>query len=241
MCCRAIRRPGIIRSSANPKESYTLLNREAPEFVRFVNPSDYRVARRSLRRLPPARDPGGGALADGDRRDVLGGASYNNGILPYKNLHPRRGLYPRRPAGEGRVARQAAGHRHRRRRSSAARCRRSIPLPTWQVMPPADIFRVFERGGRTIGTQFPEIGLPNSTGEIQRLEEPGRPDIRQSNRGPGTGLRVAIPVLNIHKTRLNDPFMWFMGTNDQPGDYRQSGCAGLPRGLCQRPRAARTA
>jgi hypothetical protein len=33
-------------------------------------------------------------------------------------------------------------------------------------------------------------------------------------------------VLNIHKTRLNDPFMWFMGTNDQPGDYRQSGCAG---------------
>ena len=41
----------------------------------------------------------------------------------------------------------------------------------------------------------------------------------------GTGLRVAIPVLNIHKTRLNDPFMWFMGTNDQPGDYRHSGCA----------------
>ena len=33
-------------------------------------------------------------------------------------------------------------------------------------------------------------------------------------------------MLNIHKTRLNDPFMWFMGTNDQPGDYRHSGCAG---------------
>src|SRR3569623_759255 len=101
-----------------------------------------------------------------------------------------------------------------------------LPLPAWQVVPPADIFRVFERGGRNIGTQFPEIGLPDSTGSIQRLEEPGRPDIRQSNRGPGTGLRVAIPVLNIHKTRLNDPFMWFMGTNDQPGDYRNSGCAG---------------
>ena len=93
-------------------------------------------------------------------------------------------------------------------------------------MPPADIFRVFERGGRNIGTEFPEIGLPDSTGDIQKLEEPGRPDIKQSNRGTGTGLRVAIPVLNIHKTRLNDPFMWFMGTNDQPGDYRQSGCAG---------------
>ena len=31
-------------------------------------------------------------------------------------------------------------------------------------------------------------------------------------------------MLNIHKTRLNDPFTWFMGTNDQPGDYRSSGC-----------------
>ncbi|MEP2180470.1 MAG: hypothetical protein ABJI04_11090, partial [Marinomonas sp.] len=85
--------------------------------------------------------------------------------------------------------------------------------------------RVFERGGRTINSQFPEIGLPNPTGSIQRLEEPGRPDLKQSNRGPGTGLRVAIPVLNIHKTRLNDPFTWFMGTNEQPGDYRHSGCA----------------
>ncbi len=34
-------------SSANPEDSYTLLNREAPEYVRFVNPGDYRVARES--------------------------------------------------------------------------------------------------------------------------------------------------------------------------------------------------
>jgi hypothetical protein len=34
-------------SSANPQRSYTLLNREAPEYIRFVNPSDYRVARES--------------------------------------------------------------------------------------------------------------------------------------------------------------------------------------------------
>ena len=71
----------------------------------------------------------------------------------------------------------------------------------------------------------PRSACPTRLGSIQRLEEPGRPDLKQSNRGPGTGLRTAIPVLNIHKTRLNDPFMWFMGTNDQPGDYRHSGCA----------------
>ena len=34
-------------SSANPKQSYALLNKESPAFVRFVNPSDYRVARQA--------------------------------------------------------------------------------------------------------------------------------------------------------------------------------------------------
>src|SRR3546814_15140668 len=95
-------------------------------------------------------------------------------------------------------------------------------------MPPSDVFRVFERGGRNINTQFPEIGLPNPTGSIKRLEEPGRPDLQQSNRGPGTGLRVAIAILNPHKTSRNDPYMWFMGTNNQPGDYTQSDCAACP-------------
>ena len=32
-------------SSATPERTYTLPNRENPEFIRFVNPSDYRVAR----------------------------------------------------------------------------------------------------------------------------------------------------------------------------------------------------
>ena len=100
------------------------------------------------------------------------------------------------------------------------------PMPAWEVTPPADVFRVFERGGRNIVNLFPETGLPGALGQIQRLEEPGRPDLRQSNRGPGTGQRIAVPLLNMHKTRLNDPYMWFMGTNDNPGDFRASGCAG---------------
>src|SRR3954451_7301985 len=32
-------------SSATPPAAYTLLNRESPEFVRFINPGDYRIAR----------------------------------------------------------------------------------------------------------------------------------------------------------------------------------------------------
>ncbi len=80
------------------------------------------------------------------------------------------------------------------------------PLPAWETIKPGDIFRVFERGGRNISNLFPETGLPNALGLLQRIEEPGRPDFRQSNRGPGTGARIAVPVINITKTRLNDPF-----------------------------------
>lgn len=210
-------------SSANPKRGYTLLNREAPEYIRFVNPGDYRVAREACGacHLPVIEAAERSLMASGAM--LWGGAAYNNGIVPFKNYifgeaYTREGL-PAKIVAPG----NPPGKLTKRQKARGALAE-LYPLPRWQVTPPGDIFRVFEGGGRNIGTQFAEIGLPNPTGSIQRLEEPGRPDLKQSNRGPGTGLRVAIPVLNIHKTRLNDPYMWFMGTNDQPGDYRSSGC-----------------
>ncbi len=210
-------------SSANPPRTYALLNKEAPEFVRFINPGDLRVAREACGscHLPVIEASERSLMATGAM--LWGGAGYNNGIVPFKNYifgeaytregEPAKVVSPGTPPGTV-TPRQAA------RGALGA----MYPLPRWNVIPPADVFRVFERGGRTIGSAFSEVGLPNVAGSIQRLEEPGRPDLKQSNRGPGTGLRVAIPVLNIHKTRLNDPFLWFMGTNDQPGDYRHSGC-----------------
>ena len=212
-------------SSANPERSYTLFNKESPEFVRFTNPSDYRVARDSCGacHLNVIEAAERSLMASGAM--LWGGASYNNGIVKLKNYalgeaytrtgEPAKIVSPGEPHGTVTPEQKARGA-----------LPALYPLPSWQVIPPGDVFRVFERGGRNVSTQFAEVGLPNPTGSIQRLDEPGRPDLKQSNRGPGTGLRVAIPVLNIHKTRLNDPFMWFQGTNDQPGDYRQSGCAG---------------
>ncbi len=206
--------------SENPKRSYTLLNKEAPEFIRFVNPSDYRVARQAcgachLRVIEAAERS---IMATGAM--LWGGAAYNNGILPYKNY-----IVGEAYTHNGEPAKLSSPGTLTEAQKAKGMLPELYPLPTWHVIPPADVFRVFERGGRNVLTQFAEVGLPNATGLTQRLEEPGRPDIRQSNRGPGTGLRAAIPVLNIHKTRLNDPFTWFMGTNDQPGDYRSSGCA----------------
>jgi LVIVD repeat len=211
-------------SSAKPQRTYTLLNRESPAFIRFMNPSDFRVARdtcgachaeiieQSVRSLHAT-----GAM-------LWGGASYNNGILPNKPTILGEAYTP-----EGQAA-TLTGPKIPPQLQEYARDAGIVPqiypLPSWETFKPADIFRVFERGGRNIGNLFPETGLPDATGRLQRLEEPGRPDFRQSNRGPGTGARIAVPLINITKTRLNDPVLWFMGTNDQPGDYRESGCAG---------------
>ena len=208
-------------SSAKPERTYTLLNRESPEFVRFMNPSDYRVAGEACGACHQD-------VIEASRRSLhatnamfWGGAAYNNGILDAKNYILGES-YDRNGVGtllkgpdilDPKVA------------FDANILPQLYPLPAWETVKPADVFRIFERGGRNISNLFPETGLPDASGELQKLEEPGRPDFRQSNRGPGTGSRIGIPVLNIAKTRLNDPHLWFMGTNDQPGDYRQSGCA----------------
>jgi len=208
-------------SSRNPEGSFTLLDRESPEFIRFVNPGDYRVAREACGacHLPIIEAAERSLMSTGAM--LWGGAAYNNGILPFKRYVTGE-AYTR----EGVPALLKAPVEPDDNMKAKGVLETLYPMPAWEVVPPADVFRVFERGGRNINSTFPETGLPSSLGNIARLEEPGRPDIRQSNRGPGTGLRIAVPVLNIHKTRLNDPFSWFLGTNDQPGDYRSSGCSG---------------
>ena len=207
-------------SSANPKQSYTLLNYESPAFIRFVNPSDYRVASKAC---GACHQP----IIDANIRSMMatgamlwGGAAYNNGILPYKNY-----ILGESYTEDGEAAMITGAPVDPELAAKHGILPALYPLPTWENVEPGDVFRVFEKGGRNILNLFPETGNPNVVGQIQRLEEPGRPDIRQSNRGPGTGARISVPLINIHKTRLNDPFTWFLGTNDQPGDYRSSGCA----------------
>jgi len=206
-------------SSANPEGSYTLLNKEAPEYIRFINPGDYRVARLACGacHLP---------IIQASERSLMstsamlwGGAAYNNGILPFK----------RYILGEALTADSLPATLKNPVPVNPHMTEMGIlpslaPLPAWETTPPGDVFRVFERGGKVINSLFPEVGLPNSTGLVQRLDEPGRPDIKQSNRGPATGSRISVPVINVTKTRLNDPHLWYLGTNEQAGDYRSSGC-----------------
>lgn len=69
------------------------------------------------------------------------------------------------------------------------------PLPRFEITQPGNVLRVFERG-----------------------------DNRLSPRGLGTLNRTDPVFQGLQRTRLLDPILSFPGTNDHPGDYRQSGC-----------------
>src|SRR5262245_58815090 len=208
----APRCPEAWKSSANPVRSYTLLNQESPEFVRFVNPGDLRVAHISC------------GTASCHPKEVLqnrksmmthgcmlwGAALYNNGAVPNKwtrygesyGMHgaPQR-LQTVPPPTEDEVRRKGV-------------LPYLDPLPRFEITQPGNILRIFEPGGRF----RPEVGIP------ERAEEPGRPRARLSNRGLGTENRTDPVFIGLQKTRLLDPTLNFLGTNDHPGDYRSGGC-----------------
>jgi hypothetical protein len=205
--------PDRWKTSANPEESYTLLNKENPDYVRFVNPGDLRVAQTSC------------GNTDCHPRDVhyvsksmmttgallWGAALYNNGGFPLKNYrfgeaYSVNGVPQRLQTVPGPTAQET---------KDKGILPYLDPLARWEITQPGNILRTFERGGRKAG----EVGLPSQE------EDSGRPTQNLlSPRGLGTNLRTDPVFLGLQKTRLLDPMLSFLGTNDQPGDYRSSGC-----------------
>jgi hypothetical protein len=200
-------------SSANPVRSYTLLNHEDPRFIQFVNPGDLRIADRTC----------GACHADIVRRvrtsmmthgaQLWAAALYNNGSYPHKTAR----------FGESYSASGIPQHIYTVPPPSTAERTRGVldsldPLPRWEVTQMGNLLRAFERGGKVQRAEL-EPGLPNP------LEEPGRPDMKLSDRGLGTQLATDPVFLGLQKTRLLDPILSFMGTNDHPGDFRSSGCS----------------
>ena len=149
-------------SSANPERSYTLLNREAPEFIRFMNPSDFRVVRESCGACHAEIIEASVRSLHATSAMFWGGASYNNGILDSKNYilgesysREGAGVLLKGPVMQDLDAAFAAGI-----------LPQLYPLPSWETIKPGDIFRIFERGGRNAGNLFPETGLPDAQGEL---------------------------------------------------------------------------
>jgi hypothetical protein len=198
--------------SANPVRSYTLLNHESPEFIRFVNPGDLRVAHQACGgcHAPIVLQVRKSMMTHGCM--LWGAALYNNGAVPSKQ--PLFGeSYS--PEGVGQRLQTVPAPTDDEIDRQAV-LRYLDPLPRFERSQPGNTLRIFERGGRF----RPEVGNP------ERLEEPGRPRTRLANRGLGTENRTDPVFVGLTKTRLFDPTLNFLGTNDQPGDYRSSGCTG---------------
>lgn len=203
--------PSAWPTSGNPVRSYTLLNHESPEFIRFVNPGDLRVAH-----IACGQCHANEVLAV--RKSMMthgcmlwGAALYNNGSVTEKwsrygesySMHgaPQRMQTVPPPTPEETAKKGLLLYLD--------------PLPAYQITQPGNLLRIFERGGRFRA----ESGIP------ERLEEPGRPRERLSTRGLGTENRTDPVFIGLAKTRLLDPTLNFLGTNDHPGDYRSSGCS----------------
>jgi hypothetical protein len=202
--------PVFWESSANPNDSSVLLNHESGEFIQFVNPGDLRVVEKTCAPCHGdiVHDVSHSMMRHGAM--LWGAALYNNGAYPAKNYRfgQAYGLdgAPLRLDSPVPVTPQMTELR-------------GIlpfldPLPRFDISQPGNILRIFERGGE----EQLQLGNPNP------FEEPGKPARRLSERGLGTLLRTDPVFLNLQKTRLNDPLLDFMGSNNHPGDYRSSGC-----------------
>ncbi len=204
--------PNGWNGSANPQRSYTLLNHENPEFIRFVNPGDLRVAHLSC----------GTTSCHGKetlqvKKSMMthgcmlwGAALYNNGAVPHKQ--PRFGESYSMNGTPQRLQTVPPPSAYEMEKKGVLRY--LDPLPRFQTTQPSNILRVFETGARF----NMEVGNP------ERLDDSGRTRVRLSTRGLGTGTRTDPVFLGLQRTRLFDPTLNFLGTNDHAGDYRSSGC-----------------
>jgi hypothetical protein len=199
------------KTSANPPNSNVWLNHESPEFIKFMNPGDLRVAKETcgLCHGEIVRNVDHSMMNTGPM--LWGAALYNNSGFYLKNYRfgqaygadgvPLK-LINYTPVTPGDT--QLHG------------ILPSLePLPRFNLSNPGNILRIFEKGGR----EPLSLGVPTS-------EEPGgKPERRLSERGLGTLNRTDPVFLGLQKTRLHDPLLGFLGSNDHPGDYRSSGCS----------------
>jgi hypothetical protein len=198
--------------SALPERAFTKWLEESSEFVKFVNPGDLRVAPETCGAAGcHAKEVRAASTSTMTHTGMLWGAAlYNNGGYPAKNT--RFGESYERD-GKPQLIKTFPPPTPEETRTKGV-LPELDPLLRWEISQPGNVLRVFERGGE----KKSELGNPN------REEDPGKPDVKLSDRGFGTELRTDPVFLGLQKTRLVDPVMSLPGTDDHSGDYRASGC-----------------
>ena len=199
-------------NSANPVRVYTEWLKENWDYVKFVNPGDLRVVSTTCGltgcHSPEVQKVRTSMMTHGAM--LWGAALYNNGSFPLKQPHFGES-YSRDGTPQRLMTFPPPSPEETRLKGVLPSLE---PLERWEISQPGNVLRIFERGGE----KKPEVGIPSLD------EQPGKPDVKLGERGFGTLLRTDPVFLGLQKTRLLDPLLSFPGTNDQPGDYRNSGC-----------------
>lgn len=190
------RNKDIFKTSANPPHSYTALNNESVEFIRFMNPGDFRVMDQTC-----------GKCHAEITSKILASPMAHSAMIPQAGLY-NNGIHDAKipvfgeaymPDGSPAILETPKGVDQSNgligNSGTNSLVSKLLPLPRFEITPATDAFRVLERGNNDAGA-----------------------------RGPGTDFHVAGGSIVLNKTRLNDPTLWFMGPNQTRGDYRSSGC-----------------
>ena len=199
--------------TAMPERAYAHWLKESPEYVKFVNPGDLRVAPETCGTAGchPIETRAVSTNMMTHTGMLWGAALYNNGGIPYKNARFGES-YDRE--GKPRAIKTVPPPTPEQTRAKGI-SPELTPLYRWEISQPGNVLRVFERGGQ----KKAELGNPSGD------ENPGKPDDQLSDRGFGTELRTDPVFLGLQKTRLVDPVLSFPGTDDHAGDFRSSGCS----------------
>ncbi|MHB2016192.1 MAG: hypothetical protein ACYCW6_04520 [Candidatus Xenobia bacterium] len=185
--------------AAQPLHSYAKWNAESPEYVRFRNPGDLRIADktcgqchaqyvRAVRKNIMAHDamvPESGMYANGVSN--LKVERIGEAFAPYTDKNGNTYYVPAKIVANPPPSQEA--------QDKDGELAVLNPWPRFDITFATDAFRVFEKGNDAA-----------------------------TNRALGTNGAVSGVINVALKTRLNDPCLWFYGTNDTPGDYRSSGC-----------------
>ncbi|HQR38175.1 MAG TPA: hypothetical protein PLF26_07190 [Blastocatellia bacterium] len=185
-------------TGANPIRLSAMMNRESLEYIQFVNPGDTRVADRTCGTSGCHEKEVANVYTSMMKHGALlwEAALYNNGGFNLKN-----GRFGESYTREGQPERLYPVEPIDDKDAWQKLILHGMvpyldPLPRWEISQPGNVLRVFEHG-----------------------------EDRLSLRGFGTSNRTDPVFLGLQKTRLLDPTLNFLGTNDQPGDYRSSGCS----------------
>jgi len=202
--------PEVWSSSANPANANVALNHESRAFIKFVNPGDLRVAQETCGTCHQQIFENVTHSMMNHGSMLWAAAAYNNG-----SFYAKHALFGQAYGADGApLILKSPRELGPNETKETGHLPLLVPLPRFNRAQPGNIFRIFEKGGAPLL----QLGVPYFE------EPPGKPERRLSDRGLGTLLRIDPVVLSALKTRLHDPLLGFMGSNDRPGDYRSSGC-----------------